>query len=86
MQNVTKMEDLTTNADELSNSDRTVGSVTYHDLAANYTLGDDLTFYVNINNAFDKGPAKPWFTGTGEFSSIYDNLGRFYSAGFTYKF
>jgi len=80
-----KKEILDTNPDFQPRAYQYTGSVAYHDLQADYSFDDNLTVYLNINNLTDKGMPKPWFTGNGT-DAIFDNIGRMYSLGMTYKF
>jgi outer membrane receptor protein involved in Fe transport len=49
------------------------------------TISKKYEFYAGVDNLFDTKP--PFLlTGTGAGSSIYDNVGRFFYAGFKLKF
>ncbi|HLY91474.1 MAG TPA: TonB-dependent receptor, partial [Acetobacteraceae bacterium] len=53
----------------------------YHDLKLTFDVRKGYQFYVGVDNLTDKLP--PYgLTGTGNGSAIYDNVGRFFYAGF----
>jgi outer membrane receptor protein involved in Fe transport len=69
-----------------------IGSVTYHDLQARYTVLAKVELFLGVNNVFDKDPP-PLITGlpfntTGAEtdSGTYDAIGRRYYGGFRVKF
>lgn len=57
----------------------------YHDIRVDYDLTETIRLYAGVDNVADKNPPFD-LTGTGGGSSIYDNKGRFFYAGGTYKF
>ncbi len=57
----------------------------YHDVRVDYRVNEDYTFYVGVDNVTDELP--PFgLTGAGGGSGIYDNIGRFFYAGFRAQF
>lgn len=59
-------------------------SVTYHNLRASVESDFGFTFYAGVDNLTDKKP--PYgLLGTGDGDAIYDNIGRFFYAGFRVK-
>ena len=55
--------------------------VWYHDLKLTYDVGKNYQFYLGCDNVTDKLP--PYgLLGTGDGDAIYDNVGRFFYAGF----
>lgn len=57
----------------------------YHNVRLGATISKKYEFYAGVDNLFDTKP--PFLlTGTGAGSSIYDNVGRFFYAGFKLKF
>jgi iron complex outermembrane recepter protein len=74
-------------------SDRTLGSRSYLDLTANFTVHNNLNFRVGVNNVFDKDPpivgASNCPVGPcngGTFAQVYDSLGRYMFVGLTADF
>lgn len=62
------------------------GSYTYHNLQAGYTFpGDKIDVYLGVDNAFDKDPPRNYF-GADVGSALYDNVGRYFYMGASYKF
>lgn len=59
--------------------------VLYHDLRVGYTFENELRFYVGVDNLMDRLPQYGTL-GTNGNDSIYDNIGRFFYAGASYKF
>lgn len=59
--------------------------VIYHDIRVGYDFTEELNVYAGVDNLTDKIPPYDG-TGVGAGSSIYDNKGRFFYAGATYKF
>jgi len=60
-------------------------SVLYHDFRLNIEVGRDYSFYVGVDNAFNRAPPLG-ATGTGAGSGIYSIRGRNYFAGFRARF
>lgn len=59
--------------------------VFYHDFRVGVEVNDQFDAYLGVDNAFDKMP--PFgLTGVGGGSGIYDNVGRYFYAGFKAKF
>jgi outer membrane receptor protein involved in Fe transport len=59
--------------------------VFYHDIRASYDVSDKYTFYLGVDNVFNKMP--PYgLTGVGDGSGIYPNMGRYFYTGITAKF
>jgi outer membrane receptor protein involved in Fe transport len=57
----------------------------YHNVRLGATISKKYEFYAGVDNLFDTMP--PFLvTGTGAGSAIYDNVGRFFYAGFKLKF
>ena len=72
---------------------RSIDSYDYFDLFGSYTLNDNVTFTVGIDNMFDKDPpvlgndVGDTSSNSGNtFPSNYDALGRMYKAGVKFKF
>lgn len=62
------------------------GSYTYHNFQLGYTFpGDRIDVYLGIDNAFDKDPPRNYF-GADIGHSMYDNIGRYFYMGASYKF
>lgn len=60
-------------------------SVTYSDIRASARINDAHTFFLGVDNLFDRLP--PYDTlGDGAGSAIFPNMGRFFYAGFTANF
>jgi len=60
-------------------------STWYHNVRLGATISKKYEFYAGVDNLFDTKP--PFLlTGVGAGSSIYDNVGRFFYAGFKLKF
>ncbi|RDC59281.1 Vitamin B12 transporter BtuB [Alteripontixanthobacter maritimus] len=57
----------------------------YHSLRGNVRVSDDFSFYAGVDNLTDQAPPLQ-LTGSGGGSSIYDNIGRYFYAGFTANF
>ena len=55
------------------------GAVWYHDVRLGYTV-NKYNFYVGVDNVFNRKPPLG-LSGSGGFSGIYSNLGRFFYAG-----
>lgn len=55
--------------------------VFYHDLRLDYRIADKYTFYMGLDNAFDRQPPLD-LIGTGAGDGIFDNFGRTFFAGF----
>ncbi|WBO21411.1 TonB-dependent receptor domain-containing protein [Sphingomonas abietis] len=53
----------------------------YHDVKVSYNVGKNYQFYVGVDNLTDRLPPYGGL-GVGDGSSIYDNIGRFFYAGF----
>ena len=61
------------------------GDAFYHDARVSYELAPKTEVYFSIDNIFNKVP--PFgLTGTGGGSSIYDNIGRYFTFGLSGKF
>jgi outer membrane receptor protein involved in Fe transport len=60
-------------------------SVLYHDFRINVEVARDYSFYVGVDNAFDRAPPLG-LTGTGAGSGIYSIRGRNFFAGFRARF
>jgi len=59
--------------------------VFYHDIRASYDIDDKYTFYLGVDNVFNKMP--PYgLTGIGDGSGVYPNMGRYFYTGITAKF
>lgn len=59
--------------------------VFYHDIRASYDVNDKYTFYLGVDNVFNKMP--PYgLTGVGDGSGVYPNMGRYFYTGITAKF
>ena len=59
--------------------------VFYHDIRAAYDIDDNYSFYLGVDNVFNKMP--PYgLTGIGEGSGVYPNMGRYFYTGVTAKF
>lgn len=59
--------------------------VFYHDIRMDWRINDDFNFYVGVDNLGDRRP--PFgLTGAGGGSSVYDNIGRYFFAGFNAEF
>ena len=74
-------------------TDRALGSRSYLDLTANFTVHNNLTFRVGVNNVFDKDPpiigASNCPVGScngGTYPQVYDALGRYMFVGLTADF
>jgi len=76
-------------------SNNTIGSVTYFDTRLGYKIpmGDgSLELYGNINNLLDRNPPQVLavfgglYANGGQYSSVYDGLGRRFAVGFNLKF
>lgn len=62
------------------------GSYTYHNFQLGYQFpGDKIDVYLGIDNAFDKDPPRNYF-GADVGHSMYDNVGRYFYMGASYKF
>ena len=62
------------------------GSMAYSDFQFGYEVpGTGWDIYLGIDNAFDRSPPRGLFGDTAE-SALFDNIGRYYYAGFNYKF
>jgi outer membrane receptor for ferrienterochelin and colicin len=66
-------------------------SVMYHDLRVDFDLakdadGNQLKFYVGVDNVLDRGVPAGATTATGSGSAIYSFRGRSYYAGFRARF
>ncbi|MGH8424956.1 MAG: TonB-dependent receptor domain-containing protein, partial [Pseudomonas fluorescens] len=62
------------------------GSYTYHNFQLGYQFpGDKIDVYLGIDNAFDKDPPRNYF-GAEVGHSMYDNVGRYFYMGASYKF
>ncbi len=59
--------------------------VFYHDIKAAVDLNKEFTFYVGVDNVFNKMPPYGQ-TGVGAGSGVYPNLGRYFYAGITANF
>ncbi|MCP9222472.1 TonB-dependent receptor [Erythrobacter sp. LQ02-29] len=60
-------------------------SRTYHDLRLDFDVMEDYNFYVGVDNLTNEKP--PFgLTGLGAGSGIYDNIGRYFYAGFRANF
>jgi outer membrane receptor protein involved in Fe transport len=57
----------------------------YHDVRLDFRVGNDYRFYFGVDNLTDKAPPRP-LTGSGAGSGIYDNIGRYFYAGFGAEF
>ena len=57
----------------------------YHDLRADVRVEDRFLFYFGVDNVTDVAPPSP-LTGSGGGSGIYDNIGRYFYAGFAAEF
>lgn len=53
----------------------------YHDLRIDWRVDDRFGFYMGVDNLTDEFPPAP-LTGSGGGSGIYDNIGRYFYAGF----
>jgi outer membrane receptor protein involved in Fe transport len=61
------------------------GDAFYHDVRVSYELAPKADVYLSVDNLFSKLP--PFgLTGTGGGSSIYDNIGRYFTVGLSAKF
>jgi outer membrane receptor protein involved in Fe transport len=60
-------------------------SVTYSDIRASARINDAHTFFVGVDNLFDRLPPLD-LLGDGAGSAIFPNMGRFFYAGFTASF
>ncbi|WP_395331647.1 TonB-dependent receptor [Novosphingobium sp. BL-8H] len=59
--------------------------VFYHDIRLEAELSKDYSFYLGVDNVFNKMP--PYgLTGVGEGSGVYPNMGRYFYAGITAQF
>ncbi|MFC6621271.1 TonB-dependent receptor domain-containing protein [Novosphingobium panipatense] len=59
--------------------------VFYHDIRAAFEISKDYSFYMGVDNVFNKMP--PYgLTGIGEGSGVYPNMGRYFYAGVTANF
>jgi outer membrane receptor protein involved in Fe transport len=74
-------------------TDRVLGSRSYLDLEANFTIKDNMTFRIGVNNVFDKDPplngASNCPTGPcngNTWPQVYDALGRFLFVGLSADF
>jgi outer membrane receptor protein involved in Fe transport len=74
-------------------TDKVLGSRSYLDLEANFTVRDNLNFRIGVNNVFDKDPplngASNCPTGPcngNTWPAVYDALGRFLFIGLTADF
>lgn len=62
------------------------GSYTYHNVQLGYTFpGERIDVYLGVDNAFDKNPPRNYF-GSDVGSALYDNVGRYFYMGASYKF
>ena len=57
----------------------------YHDLRIDFRIDDEYLFYAGVDNLTDEFPPAP-LTGSGGGSGIYDNIGRYFYAGFNVEF
>ncbi|HEY4275157.1 MAG TPA: TonB-dependent receptor [Rhizomicrobium sp.] len=62
----------------------TVPSIIYTDATVHYTINDNLSGFVGINNLFDFAP--PQRAQTYNYGDLYDLTGRFFHGGITAKF
>ena len=53
----------------------------FHDIRLDFRVDDRFNFYAGIDNFTDQFPPSP-LTGSGGGSGIYDNIGRYFFAGF----
>lgn len=60
-------------------------SVTYSDIRGSIRVNDAHTFFLGVDNVFDKLPPLD-LLGDGAGSAIFPNMGRFFYAGFTASF
>jgi outer membrane receptor protein involved in Fe transport len=61
------------------------GTTFYHDIKLAYNFNKGSSFYVSVDNVFNKKP--PFgLTGTGGGSAIFDNIGRYVQLGLKAKF
>lgn len=60
-------------------------SVTYSDIRASARINDAHTFFLGVDNLFDRLPPLD-LLGEGAGSAIFPNMGRFFYAGFTASF
>src|SRR3546814_3164957 len=73
-------------------NDNTIPAVWYSDLAARFRVGADEQheFYLTVNNLFNRDPPlAPRVSGTHlnwSNYSVYDAIGRYYTAGFRFRF
>ena len=59
--------------------------ITYSDVQFGFKSNDNLRFYLGVDNVFDQLP--PFgIDGTSEGGAIFDNIGRFFYAGASFKF
>lgn len=71
------------NADR--NDIRWTPDVFYHDVRVGYDVTDGFNFYLGVDNVANRKPPLG-FTGVGEGSGVYSNVGRFFYAGAVAKF
>jgi len=60
---------------------REISARTYVDLGARFKIKGGFTFYMNVNNVFDRDPPKAQYVNPN-----YDVMGRYYSAGVKLNF
>ncbi len=73
-------------------ADNDFNATSYIDLSANFTIHNNLTFRVGVNNVFDKDPpltganCSATFCNGNTYPQVYDALGRFVFVGLTADF